>query len=65
MIEPYKLSFFLLWNGVVGDCLSVDTWFGTCCAPGLRMRARDLVYPLFVARTTWFGMPDVCSVKGE
>ena len=24
-----------------------------------------LVYPLFVAQTTWFGMPNVCSAKGE
>ena len=28
------------------------------------MQARDLVYPLFVPRTTWFGKP-VCSAKGE
>ena len=27
--------------------------------------ARGLVYSLFVARTTWFGLPDVCSKKGE
>ena len=27
--------------------------------------AHGLVYPLFVARTTWFGLPDVCSTKGE
>ena len=55
----------LLWNGVVGDWLSVGTWFGTCCVPGARMWARGLVYPLFVAQTTWFGIPDVCSIKGE
>ena len=55
----------LLWNGVVGDWLSVGTWFGTCCVPGARMWARGLVYPLFVARTTWFGLPDVCTAKGE
>ena len=29
------------------------------------MRGDDLVHPLFVTQTTWFGMPDVCSVKGE
>ena len=29
------------------------------------MWARGLVYPLLVARTTWFGMPAVCSAKGE
>ena len=55
----------LLWNGVAGHWLSVGTWFGTCCAPGARMRARGLVYQLFVAQTTWFGLPDVCSAKGE
>ena len=55
----------LLWDGVVGDWLSVGTWFGTCCVPGARMWARGLVYPLFVARTTWFGLPDVCSAKGK
>ena len=54
-----------LWNGVAGDWLRVDTWFGTCCAPGARMQLRGLVYQLFVARTTCFGMPDVCSAKGE
>ena len=27
--------------------------------------ARGLVYPLFAAQTTWFGMLEVCSVKGE
>ena len=55
----------LLCNGAVGDWLSVDMWLGTCCAPGARMRAHGLAYPLFVARTTWFGLPDVCSTKGE
>ena len=43
----------------------MGTWFGTCCAPVARMWARGLVYGLFVARTTCFGMPDVCRVKGE
>ena len=53
-----------LWNGVIGDWSSVDTWFGTCCAPGVRMQARGLVYRLFVAQNTWFGIPDVCSARG-
>ena len=43
----------------------MGTWFGICCAPGAKMQARGLVYPLFVARTTWFGVSAVCSVKGE
>ena len=55
----------LLWNGVAGNWLSVGTWFGTHCVHGARVRARGLVYPLFVARTTWFDMPNVCSAKGE
>ena len=29
------------------------------------MWVRGLVYELFVAQTTWFGMPDVCSAKGD
>ena len=40
-------------------------WFGTCSAPGARMQTPGLVYPLSVAQVTWFGMPDVSSVKGE
>ena len=55
----------LLWNGVAGNWLSVGTWFGTCCAPGAKMWVRALIYPLVVAQTTWFGMPAVCSAKGE
>ena len=39
------------------------TWFGTCNAPSTRMRAFGLVYPLFVAQTMWFGIPEVCSTK--
>ena len=41
------------------------TWFGTCSAAGARMRIGGLVYLLFVAQTTWFGMSEVCSAKGE
>ena len=65
MVEPYKVSCVLLWNSVAGDWSSVGTWFGTYCAPGARMHARGLVYPMPLARTTWFGMPDVCSTKRE
>ena len=59
MIEPYKVSWCFLWNGVAGDCLSV----GTCCAPGTTMQARGLVNSLFVAQTTCYGIPGVCCVK--
>ena len=55
----------LLWNDVTVDWLCLGTWFGTFSAAGARMRARGLVYPLFVAETTWFGMTDVCNAKGE
>ena len=55
----------LLWNDVEVDWLSVCTWFGTRIGPGARMWARGLVYPLFVAQNTWFGMADICSAKGE
>ena len=55
----------LLWNDVKVDWSSVCTWFGTCSGPGARMRARGSVYPLFVGQTTWFGMPNVYSAKGE
>ena len=54
----------LLWNEVAIDWLSVSTWFGTFTALGSKMQARGLVNWLFVAQTTWFGMPDVCNVKG-
>ena len=43
----------------------MGTCFGTYSAPGARMWALGLFYPLFVAQTMWFGMPDACSVKGE
>ena len=55
----------LLWNDVEVDWSSVCMWFGPRIVPGARMRARGLVCPLFVAQTTWFGMPDICSAKGE
>ena len=40
-------------------------WYGTCGGPGARMGACGFVYPLFVAQTTWFGMPNVFTAKGE
>ena len=54
-----------MWNDVTVGWSSVCTWFGACSAPGARMWACSLVYPMFVAQTTWFGMSDVCSAKGE
>ena len=55
----------LLWNDVTVVWSSVCAWFGTCSAPGAGMQAHGLVYPLFVVQTMWFGMPNVCSAKGE
>ena len=60
----------LLRNDVAVDWLSVGRWYyGTLSAPGARMRERDLVYLLFVAKTIWFGMPNlkdlVCSYLNE
>ena len=40
-------------------------WFSTFSSLGARMRARGLLRPLFVAKTTWFGILDVCNRKGE
>ena len=40
-------------------------WFGTFNALGARMQERGLAYPLFAVRTTWFGMLDIFSAKGE
>ena len=55
----------LLWNDLTDNWLRVGTWFGTRSAPVARIQARGLVHPLFIAQTTWFGMPDVCSAKGQ
>ena len=66
-MRHFKYHGVLLWNGVAGDWLSLVgyTWFGTRCAPGTIMQVCGLDYPLFVARATWFAMPDVCSAKGK
>ena len=63
----------ILWNGVTVYWSSVGTRFGTCSAPGARMWARGLVYPMLVAQTTWFGMlkiwqnfeMEVCLLRGR
>ena len=55
----------LLWNEIAVDWLSVAMCFGaySCLSGG--MRARGLVRPLFVAKTTWFGIPDFCNAEEE
>ena len=55
----------LLWNEVPFDYLSVGTWFGTLIALGARMQEYGLVNSLFVAQTTWFGIPNVFNTKQE
>ena len=55
----------LLWNEIAVDWLSVAMWFGACSCLTAGMRTRGLVRPLFVAKTTWFGIPDFCNVEEE
>ena len=40
-------------------------WFGACSCLSTGMRTRGLVRPLFVAKTTWFGIPDFCNAEEE
>ena len=47
------------------DWFSVVMWFGTLSSLSVRMWTRGLVRPLFVAQTTWFGIPDFCNAEGE
>ena len=56
---------FLLWNEIAVDWLSVAMWFGTCSCLGAGMRTRGLVRPLFMTKTTWFGIPNFCSAEEE
>ena len=53
----------LLWNEMAVDWLSVAIWFGIYSCLGVRMRTRGLVRPLFVAKTTWFGIPDFFNAE--
>ena len=55
----------LLWNEIAVDWLSVGMWFGACSCLSAGMRTRGLVRPLFVAKTTWFCMPDFCNVEED
>ena len=53
----------LLWNETAVDWLSVAIWFGTYSCFGARMQTRSLVRPLFVAKSTWFGIPNFSRQK--
>ena len=55
----------LLWNEIAVDWLSVAMWFGTCSCFGAGMQTRGLVRPLFVAKTTWLGIPDFSNAEEE
>ena len=63
--EPWRYHGVLFWSDVTVDWLSVGMVFGVCSANGVRMQARGLVYPLFVAQCMRFGMSCVCSEKGN
>ena len=54
-----------MWNEIAIDWFIMAMWFGTSSSLSVRMRARGLVRPLFVAQTTWFGVPDLCNAEGE
>ena len=55
----------LLWNEIAVDWSSLAMWFGACSSLSVGMRTRGLVRPLFVAKTTWFCMPDFCNVEED
>ena len=55
----------LLWNEIAVDWLSVTKWFGTYSCLGARMRTRGSACPLFVAKTTWFVIPDFSNAGEE
>ena len=40
-------------------------WFGASSCLSVGMRIRGLVSPLFVAKTTWFGILDFCNAEEE
>ena len=48
----------LLWNKIEVDWLTVTMWFGTYSCLGARLWTRGSACPLFVAKTTWFGLPE-------
>ena len=47
------------------DWFRVVMWFDTLSSLSVRMWTRGLVRPLFVAQTTWFGIPDFCNTEEE
>ena len=53
----------LLWNEIAVDWLSVVMWFGACSCLSEGMRTSGLVRPMFLAKTTWFGIPDFCIAE--
>ena len=63
VFEPYKYHGVLLWNEIAVDWLRLAIWFGPFSCLGARMRARGLVCPLFVAKATWYRIPNFCNVE--
>ena len=55
----------LLWNEIAVDWLNVAMWFGAYSCRSAGMPTRGFIRPLFVAKTTWFGIPDFCNVEEE
>ena len=55
----------LLWNEIAVDWLNVAMWFGAYSCLSAGMPTRGFIRPLFVAKTTWFGIPDFCNVEEE
>ena len=55
----------LMWSEMTVVWFSVVMWFGTMSSHSVRLRTHGLVRPLFVAQTTWFGIPNFCNAGRE
>ena len=55
----------IFWYEIATDWLKVAMWFGTYSCFGARMRRHGLARPLFVAKTTWFDIPNFCNAEEE
>ena len=63
VFEPYRYHGVLFLNEISVDWLSVGMWLGTFTSLAARMRTRDLLHLLFVAQTTYFGIPNFATQK--
>ena len=64
-LSHIKYHGVLLWNKIAVDWLSAAKYFGTYSCLGVRMQTLGLVHPLFLSKTTWFGIPHFCSAEEE